>query len=165
MALTVKKTKREELTQLAQLEANAFAVNRRYFENGALPPISEEERSAYSLKALFEEKSIMLLSVYLEDEIVGGAAVKDISHNKKEIILFFIASKHQGKHLGQNALKMIEDAYPETEIWQLVTPTEVLRNAVFYVNKCGYRIIKIDAYDRSAEHGVFLFEKRKGGSS
>lgn len=67
--------------------------------------------------------------------------------------------------MGQNALKMIEDAYPETEIWQLVTPTEVLRNAVFYVNKCGYRIIKIDAYDRSAEHGVFLFEKRKGGSS
>lgn len=91
MALTVKKTKREELARLAQLEENAFAVNRRYFENGVLPPISEEERSAYSLKALFEEKSIMLLSVYLEDEIVGGAAVKDISHNKKEIILFFIA--------------------------------------------------------------------------
>ena len=51
MALTVKKTKREELALLAQLEENAFAVNRKYFENGALPPISEEERSAYSLKA------------------------------------------------------------------------------------------------------------------
>lgn len=162
MNLTVKKAKREDLAHLTQLETSAFAVNRKYFENRVLPPFSEEERNAHALKILFEERNTVILSVHLDDEIVGGAAVKDLGRKKREIVLFFIASKHQGKHLGRSALKMIEDTFPETEIWQLVAPTEVLRNAVFYVNKCGYHIVRIDDYDPQRENGVFIFEKRRG---
>lgn len=66
--------------------------------------------------------------------MAGGAVVKDISTDKKEIVLFFISPHIQGKSYGQRALKMIEDSYPEVKTWRLVTPTQVLRNAVFYIN-------------------------------
>ena len=72
-----------------------------------------------------------------------------------------MSPKCQGKGLGQKALKMVEDTFPETKIWRLVTPTQVLRNAVFYVNKCGYSIVQVDEYDKNKECGMFVFEKRK----
>ena len=67
----------------------------------------------------------------IEEEIAGGAVVKDISTDKKEVALFFISSQIQGKGYGQKALKMIEESYPEVTTWRLATPTQVIRNAVF----------------------------------
>jgi hypothetical protein len=78
------------------------------------------------------------------------------------LILFFISPKCQGKSLGQKALKMVEDTFPETKFWRLITPTQVLRNTVFYINKCGYSIVQVNEYDKEKEYGVFVFEKRKG---
>lgn len=161
MNIILKQTKEEELIYLTELEEISFAINGKYFENGILPPFSEEERKAYSLKALYEEKNVVILSIYLENEIVGCTVVKDVDFDKKEIVLFFISPKCQGKSLGQKALKMVEDTFPETRIWGLVTPTQVLRNVVFYVNKCGYSIVQVDEYDKKKECGMFVFEKRK----
>lgn len=36
---------------------------------------------------------------------------------------------------------------------------EVLRNTVFYVNKCGYHVVWVD-YDKRRNEGMFIFEKR-----
>ena len=94
----------------------------------------------------------------------GGAVVKDILTDKKEIVLFFISPQIQGKGYGQRALKMIEDSYPEVKIWRLVTPTQVLRNAVFYITKCGYSIVGVNEWDKEKECGMFVFEKKCGGN-
>ena len=56
---------------------------------------------------------------------------------------------------------MVEDTFPGTKVWRLVTPTQVLCNSVFYVNKCGYKIVRVEDFDKRTEHGVFVFEKRK----
>lgn len=48
-----------------------------------------------------------------------------------------------------------------TQIWRLETPTQVLRNSVFYVNKCGYKIVRVAEFDKQKEHGMSVFEKRK----
>lgn len=37
---------------------------------------------------------------------------------------------------------MIEGMYPETEVWELVTPYFEKRNIHFYVNKCGFHIVE-----------------------
>ena len=58
---------------------------------------------------------------------------------------------------------MIEENYPEVKTWRLVTPTQVLRNAVFYINKCGYSIVRVDDWDKEKECGMFVFEKKCGG--
>ena len=90
--------------------------------------------------------------------------VKDIEAKTKEILLFFIAPKMQGKNLGQKALDMVENMYPEIRIWRLVTPTQVLRNSVFYINKCGYSIVRVDERNKEKECGMFVFEKKCGGN-
>ena len=86
----------------------------------------------------------------------------DISTDKKEVALFFISSQIQGKGYGQKALRMIEESYPEVTTWRLVTPTQVIRNAVFYINKCGYSIVSVVDWDKENECGMFVFEKKCG---
>ncbi len=43
----------------------------------------------------------------------------------------------------------------------MVAPTQVVCNFVFYVNKCGYKIVRVEEVDKRMEHGTFVFEKRK----
>ena len=112
MNIVLKQTKEEELEYLTELEKISFAVNGKYFENGIIPPLSEEERKAYSLKTLYKEKNVVILSIYLEDEIVGCAVVKDVNSSKKEIVLFLhsINAKSHPKNISL-LIKAIEVAY------------------------------------------------------
>lgn len=164
MILELKKMKKEEMDYLEKLEKTSFEVNAKYFENGVLPPLPEEDEDTYSFKGLCGQSDTETLTIFYEDEIVGSVIVKDIEPKAKEILLFFIIPKMQGKNLGQKALKMVEEMYPETRIWRLVTPTQVLRNSVFYVNKCGYSIVRVDEWDKDKECGMFVFEKKREGN-
>lgn len=58
-------------------------------------------------------------------------------------------------------LKMLEDTFPEIQIWRLATPAQVLHNSVFYGNKCGYKIVCVAEFDKQKEHGMLESEKRK----
>ena len=164
MVLKLKKTQKEEMEYLAKLENTSFEVNAKYFENGVLPPLPEDDEEKYSFKALCEQSDTEALTIFYAGEIVGSVIVKDIAPETKEILLFFIAPKMQGKNLGQNTLKMVEELYPETRTWRLVTPTQVLRNSVFYINKCGYSIVRVDEWDKDKECGMFVFEKKCEGN-
>ncbi len=164
MELKVKKTIVDELGYLAKLENDSFEVNAKYFENGVIPPLPEEDEEKYSFKALSEQKDTETLTIFYKNEIVGGVIVKDIEPKAKEVLLFFIAPEMQGKNIGQKALNIVEKMYPKIETWRLVTPTQVLRNAVFYINKCGYSIVKVDEWDKEKECGMFVFEKKCGGN-
>lgn len=161
MEISVKQAQEKDLDLLTKMETEAFDVQARYFENGVLPPLPEEEKEQNSLTALFCQKGVSVLSVYADDTVVGCAAVKTVDITNKEILLFFISPEYQGKGLGRTALKMVEATFPDTKVWRLVTPTQVLRNSVFYVNKCGYKIVRVEDFDKRTEHGMFVFEKIK----
>ena len=57
----------------------------------------------------------------------------------------FIDPKHQDKGIGLMIWKLIEQKYPETKIWRTETPGFSKRNHNFYVNKCGFKIVKINS--------------------
>lgn len=161
MNITLKHTKEDELNMLMKIEDESFQEQAKCFENGMLPPLSEEEKEEFSLTTLFAEKDTTVLSIFGDEHLIGGTVVKVIDKDTKEIVLFFISPNYQGNGLGRQALQMVEDYFPDTKLWHLITPTQVLRNSVFYVNKCGYHIVRIDEFDKQKEHGVFVFEKRK----
>lgn len=161
MSITIRPAKAVEFEQLEQMEEASFHVNSKYFENGVLPPLPEEDKEAYSFKALCEAQDTEIWTILIEDELAGGAVVKDISIDKKEVVLFFMSPQVQGNGYGQTALKMIEDSYPDVKTWRLVTPTQVIRNVVFYINKCGYSIVSVEGWDKEKECGMFVFEKNK----
>lgn len=76
-------------------------------------------------------------------ETVGGVIVninKETQHNQVELL--FIDPAHHSQGIGQAAWKAIEASYPETRVWELVTPYFEQRNIHFYVNKCGFHIVE-----------------------
>lgn len=156
MHVTLKQTREEELARLTEIKTEAFDVQAKYFEDGVLPPFPEDE----TLDLLFRKPDITVLSVWVEDEIAGGVVIKRMDDVSNEIMLFFIAVKYQGRGVGRAVLQMVEARFPQTKRWRLITPTQVLRNSVFYVNKCGYNIVRVEDFDKRTEHGIFVFEKR-----
>ena len=163
MKIEIRPSKAEDFSKLEHIEKASFDVNTKYFKDGRLPPLPEEDKDAYSFAALCKAADTEIWTVLIEEEISGSAVIKNISTDKKEIVLFFISPQLQGKGYGQKALKMIEESYPEVKTWKLLTPTQVLRNAVFYINKCGYSIVRVDDWNKENKCGMFVFEKKCKG--
>lgn len=91
-------------------------------------------------------------------EKVGGVVVRidsETQHNSLE--LFYVSPEHHGSGIGLAAWQAIEARYPDTEVWETVTPYFEKRNIHFYVNKCGFQIVefynKYHADPHEHEHG------------
>ncbi len=61
-------------------------------------------------------------------------------HNKLELL--FINPAVHSKGLGLQTWKLIEATYPDTLVWETITPYFEKRNIHFYVNKCGFCIVE-----------------------
>ncbi len=61
---------------------------------------------------------------------------------------------------GLIPVALVEDYFPDTKVYRLIIPSNVVRNTVFYVNKCGYRIVKVVGFDRETNMADYVFEKR-----
>ncbi|ADY36512.1 GCN5-related N-acetyltransferase [Phocaeicola salanitronis DSM 18170] len=108
--------------------------------------------------------------VYQDNRRVGGVVLtidKETHRNKMD--LFYIYPDCHSRGLGYAVWKQIESMYPETKVWELVTPCFEKRNIHFYVNKCGFHIVEYfnarhkdpdypdSGYEYRAEY--FRFEK------
>ena len=61
---------------------------------------------------------------------------------KMNILHLDVYPDYHGKWVGTTIRKGIEEKYPETKVWELVTPYFEKRNIHFYVNKCGFKIVE-----------------------
>ena len=87
MLIELKKTQKKELDYLAEIEKTSFEVNAKYFEKGVLPPLPDEDMDKYSFKVLCEQSDTETLTIFCENEIIGGVIVKDIEPKTKEVLL------------------------------------------------------------------------------
>jgi predicted acetyltransferase len=71
----------------------------------------------------------------------------------------FVDPDLQDKGIGLTIWNFIENRYPRTKLWRTDTPGFSKRNHNFYVNKCGFHVVKIenpkDKYKES-----YLLEKQ-----
>ena len=70
----------------------------------------------------------------------------------------FIDPDLQEKGIEFKVWKKIEALYPDTEVWGAQTPIFSHRNHHFYVNKCGFHIVRIEN-PRDLEEGSYVLEK------
>ena len=161
MKLKLQRLKKEEMDLFNKEDENAFHVHDRYFPDGIVPGASEDDRGEYELGKIIDDPKFTVLSIRDGDKFVGGAIVEDISNKIREIAIFFLIVDYQSKGIGKTALEMVESYFPDTRIFRLITPSNVVRNVVFYVNKCGYRVVKVVGYDRETNMGDYVFEKRR----
>lgn len=81
--------------------------------------------------------------IVVNDKRVGGAVVViDEISNHNSLSFFFISTNQQSRGLGLQAWTAIEKEYPNTAIWETVTPYFEKRNIHFYVNRCGFKIVE-----------------------
>ena len=74
-----------------------------------------------------------------------GAIILWINRNNENVLgNMFIDPDSQDKGLGTIVWRFVESEYPDTVIWRTETPGFAKRNHHFYVNKCGFKIVRID---------------------
>ncbi len=131
--------KREEQPQFVRDVQAAFAVAviEEYGEqDGEIIPACDIEES-------LAKEGAESFHIVANGEIVGGVVVvinRETQHNSLE--LFFIRHSSHSKGIGRAAWEAIEKKYPETKVWETVTPYFERRNIHFYVNKCGFKIVE-----------------------
>ncbi|EIL84119.1 GNAT family N-acetyltransferase [Bacillus altitudinis MN12] len=105
-------------------------------EGGPIPPDESIDESFYSTENL-------VYHILLNGQKAGGVVLKINPHtHRNSVDLLYISSSSHSRGIGQAAWKAIEAQYPETKVWEVVTPYFEKRNIHFYVNKCGFQIVE-----------------------
>lgn len=118
--------------------AFAVAVEEVYgpLTNGPIPSDEDVEES-------FNAPGADVWHIVSNGERVGGAVVtSDKKTRKSSLDLFFINPSRHSRGLGYAAWQAIERHYPDTLVWETITPYFEKRNINFYVNKCGFKIVE-----------------------
>lgn len=105
----------------------------------------------------------------IDEKMVGGAII-EVNEQTHHNHLHFLYVKHgfQSRGIGQAIWQEIEKKYPETEVWETVTPYFEKRNIHFYVNRCGFHIVAFhnkkyqDPYLPDEDDEMFVFRKYFG---
>lgn len=71
----------------------------------------------------------------------------------------FIDPVEENKGIGKIVWDFIGQAFPNTKVWRTETPIFSHRNHHFYINKCGFHVVKIEN-PKDIEKGNFILEKK-----
>lgn len=82
--------------------------------------------------------------IFLNNQLIGGVILWINEDNNNFLGNIFIDPIYENQGLGTKVWNMIEKLYPNTKTWNTETPIFSSRNHNFYVNKCGFHIVKID---------------------
>ncbi len=104
------------------------------------------------------DKAASPYCIYHGETLIGGTILLICEDNQNYLECLFLDPQYEDKGLGTKVWKQIEAMYPQTKIWHTETPIYSHRNHHFYVNKCGFHMVKIKN-PKDPEGGSFLFEK------
>ncbi len=135
------KLEQVDLSELPQFtkklqEAFSIAVKEKF---GTTNPIPSEKE----VQSSFHSKGTATYHIVLNGKHVGGAVLtidEKTQHNSLDF--FFISPEYHSHGLGLAAWKAIEAEYPDTTVWETITPYFEERNIHFYINKCGFHIVE-----------------------
>ena len=119
-------------------EAFAPAVQETFGprDYGPIPPDED-------VRASFQAPGAVVYHLVSDGKRIGGAVVNiDEASGHNTLELFFIAPEYHGRGLGLAAWRALEARYPQTRVWETVTPYFEKRNIHFYVNCCGFHIVE-----------------------
>lgn len=154
--LVFEKFTEDDVEKLSDIFKRAFIEDSRIHlgeENISGPPGYED---GGFLRQWYLHDGVTAFKISKEGRLIGGIALW-INENKINFLgNIFLDSDCQEKGLGTLIWRFVEHKYPETVKWQTETPGWSTRNHVFYVNKCGFKIVRIDNYKDKKAIGYFL---------
>lgn len=130
-------------------EAFAVAIVEAFGDGGygPIPPDEDVQRS-------FNTPGAVVHHILLEGKKVGGIVLNiDSETHRNSLDLIFVSPEYSSHGIGLDTWKAIKEKYPETIVWELVTPYFEKRNINFYVNKCGFHIVEFYNEHHPDPHG------------
>ena len=104
------------------------------------------------------DKAATSYCIYWGNILIGGTILWINEDNNNYLGTLFIDIKYEDKGIGTKVWRKIEDMYPKTKVWNTDTPIFSRRNHNFYVNKCGFHIVKIEN-PKDLNEGSFVLQK------
>ena len=154
--MTISKTNPAEIDELETIYKEAFESN--VFPDNMIETEDDDEEEDLSPKISIKRDDLISLSIYHNGNLVGGAVLDCNNFAKNKLERLFISPAVHNQGLGYEAWKIIERDYSKKRGWMLKTPSCLMNNICFYVNKCGFHIVKVE--DVGADGiGMFVFEK------
>lgn len=156
--MNIRETIRSDIEKLELVYKAAFASNSRYFPQNMNEEENEDDVDLSPEIAWGDPKTVQL-SFECNTELIGGAIITCSDTAANTLDRLYVAPDWQGKGIGLSAWKYIEEKYFNKFGWRLVTPTCLINNACFYINKCGFVISEVtDVADDGV--GMFVFTKQ-----
>ncbi|MGN7862426.1 GNAT family N-acetyltransferase [Microbacterium sp. 22303] len=140
LSITLVPATAEELPDLVPRIQTAFAV--AVVENSG-EELTEPIPSDEEVWEAFDDPRAEILHIVAEGRRVGGAVISihtETQHNSLDF--FFVDPEFHGHGHGRRAWQAVEQRYPQTRVWETMTPHFETRNIHFYVNVCGFHIVE-----------------------
>lgn len=118
---------------------------------------NDHDNDLPSIDGILERPEETPLLFYMDGRMVGGAVLIIKGDNNNILTLLFVDPTCFDKGIGYRAWMEIEKRYPQTKTWTTETPTFLRKNVTFYVNKCGFHIIRVN--DPKNDDSMFVFQK------
>ena len=97
-------------------------------------------------------------AIYKESVPIGVVIVWINGNNENFLGNIFVDHDFQDQGIGTTIWEFIEHKYPDTRVWRTETPGFSKRNHNFYVNKCGFKIVRIENPGNKYEES-YIMEK------
>jgi hypothetical protein len=160
MGLSFRIFNEDDVERYTPIMKRAFDEDSKMHRNGEEGGPPGYDNGDY-LRQSFLDKYSKSFSVYKDDTPIGAAnlLINNIFEGWLENI--FIDYDYWSKGFGQIIWDYIEHKFTNVNVWRLQTPGYSRRNHNFYVNKCGFKIIRIINPNKKNRPypGYYIFEK------
>lgn len=110
------------------------------------------------IRKWYIESNADAYKILYEDKIIGGFNIFKGRNREYYLGNIFVDPDYQDKGLGTFIWKHIEKKYDDVAKWKTETPGFSKRNHNFYINKCGFKVVKIEN-PRDLEEESYIMEK------
>ncbi len=139
--------------------AEAQAMLQRSFTS-AMSDCVETRPESPTLDGVLEKPGVAPLAAYQSGQMVGGAVVSFGTDGHHILELLWIDSEHIDRGIGHLLWDMIERSYPLAKSWKTMTAACLPRSIYFYVNKCGFHIVKVESVSGTHGQRMYILQKK-----
>lgn len=155
--MLIKMASLADANELERIYSLSFESNGPYFP-ADMDEDEDDGEDTFTFQTEILKSDKHVLGFWVNNCLAGGAVISRMENGINLLEKLFILPEEQGKGYGYLAWLEIEKAHPSERGWILRTPTCLINNVCFYVNKCGFSIIRVEDMGKDGV-GMFVFFK------